>query len=365
MNDAKDAYDAFWKSLLPAYPVSKGEFRLPIATNLIEIPNFNLNELHDNLTQILNTLLKTEGTKEKAQQRALSTGDTQLVPLIDDEYTGVVRFDCLWNPVTETVSILEINCDYPDGLLLHDKTVSVLKGSTNERHATLYEQLFEPKEDVAVLHSPTAPFVDGYHAVSEYLSASGHTGTILTDIATLTSHTTVQRCLETTKLTPADLDNLIEKSPRLINTAALRTLGYKNVLENISHPYIPTTFSISATTYEHSIARQNTLVLKPADGCEGTGIYFGNQMDAAEWKACVANAVENNYVAQEFIDIPRISIDMYEDGTVVNKELYYDICPHFFIKHGEVIGVGHTLMRFSKNPIVNVSQGGGIGYYKD
>lgn len=52
----------------------------------------------------------------------------------------------------------------------------------------------------------------------------------------------------------------------------------------------------------------------------------------------------------------KIKIHLYDNGLIVEKELYFDICPHIFVKDGQVIGHGIVLMRFSENRITNVAQ---------
>jgi hypothetical protein len=359
------AYSDFWDSLLPAYPISKGALRLPIATTLLEIPDFQYDEFSKNLREILESLLAAEGSQEKACLRAQAAGDHELVALIDEEYTGTVRFDCLWNPETQSVSILEINCDYPDGLLLHDKTISSLSGETCTKHQSLYSELFDTNEMVDILYSPEAFFLDGYQAEAALLKEQGHGGNLITDTTKLIAKHTLRRCLETTKLTNKNISDLTNSTSRLVNTIALRTLGYKNLLEKIDHPYIPTTTKVTLETIDFCIENKDTLVLKPADGCEGVGIYFGNTTTDTKWLEYIQAAASKNFVAQKLVHIPKMNVSLYENGTIVEKRLYYDLCPHFFIKNGQVIGTGHTLMRFSENPIVNVSQGGGIGYYKE
>jgi uncharacterized circularly permuted ATP-grasp superfamily protein len=119
------------------------------------------------------------------------------------------------------------------------------------------------------------------------------------------------------------------------------------------------------TNKEHCIGTQEQLVLKPADGCEGHGIYFGNNMTPSEWSDIVEAVLDKNYIMQKRITLPQKVVNLFDAGTIKKKCLYYDICPHFFINKGKIIGSGHTLMRFSENQIVNVTQGGGIGYYKE
>jgi hypothetical protein len=52
----------------------------------------------------------------------------------------------------------------------------------------------------------------------------------------------------------------------------------------------------------------------------------------------------------------KLIINLYDNNEIVEKELYFDLCPHFFVKDGKIIGDGHILMRFSENRILNVAK---------
>ena len=70
MTSKHKAYDAFWTQLLPAYPISKGELRLPIASELITLEGFDYTDFIENLTTILTTLLNVSATEAGAIARA-------------------------------------------------------------------------------------------------------------------------------------------------------------------------------------------------------------------------------------------------------------------------------------------------------
>lgn len=101
MEEKKKAYSKFWDTLLPAYPISKGSIRLPIASELQTIEGLNIKELQTNLIKILEEILEKYGNKDAAIKNALEAKDDSLLPLINNDFTGVVRFDCLWNPNTK------------------------------------------------------------------------------------------------------------------------------------------------------------------------------------------------------------------------------------------------------------------------
>lgn len=357
------AYEEFWGTLKHAYPISKGEIQLPIAKDLIEIPDLDHTMLIEELQSILKQLLTDEEIRNSAKDRAEKAGDTSLIPLINDDYTGIVRFDCLWNPDTSQISVLEINCDYPDGLLLHDKTYTALSQQRHKTHELLLNELYD-NQDTKVLYSGDSFFLDAYAVEANNLQALGLDGEMITDLSETRPHTTIRRCLETSKMTDEMCVQMKSKELKPINSIALRTLGYKDLLEQLNHPYILKTKRVTAENVTYCNENKDNLVLKPIDGCEGFDIYFGNNLNVIEWSKLISTFVDKNYIVQQLAHVPQMKVRLFEEGTVLDKILYYDLCPHFFIKSGEVIGSGHTLMRFSENQIVNVSQGGGIGYYR-
>lgn len=337
--------------------------RLPIATSLQEIPGFDHKKFQQELKNILQSILDIHATREAAVKHLEEANEHHLIPLVTKEFTGVVRFDCIWNAQSDAVKILEINCDYPDGLVLHDITYSVLNGSECTLHQDNLNKLFETDESVHVLYSQRAHFLDSYYAEERFLSKN-RPSAIGNNIDEIKTGTTIRRCLEVTKLSTDDVHNLAKLGSRFVNTIALRTIGYKNLLESIKHRFVPKTVQVKSDTKDYCLTEKDNLVLKPSDGCEGYGIYFGNQLTTDEWLILINRVLNKNYVAQELVNLPKQTVSLFDEGGTVTKELYFDICPHFFIKDGQVIGSGHTLMRFSENRIVNVTQGGGIGYYK-
>ena len=363
LENPSKAYDDFWNRLLPAYPISKGALRLPIASNAIEIPHLNYEKFINNLVALLEQIITKHALKSKAKKRAREAGDHHLLPLIDDDFTGVVRFDCLWNPVTKHMSVIELNADYPDGLLLHDKTYGTLVNQNISTHESLLNSLFN-KEQTVVLHDPKSEFLDAYAVEADNLRTLGLGGSRVTNVSAIGADTTIRRCVETTKMNAHTIDMLIRTKPKMINSIALRTLGYKDILGTIDHPYILQTHNVCAKNMTYCQDNREHLVLKPANGCEGFGIYFGKEFTEVTWSKKLKSVVNQNYLVQELAHVPQMHIGLFESGTVMQKFLYYDLCPHFFVKSGKIIGNGLTLMRFSEKQIVNVSQGGGIGYYK-
>ena len=356
-------YQKFWEKLSPAYPISQGKVRLPIAKNLCNLPDGRIVELMENLNEILNTLLQQYGTKNGAISRAIEAGEKRITPLITDHYTGVVRFDCVIDANTNQFKILEINCDYPDGLILHDKTYSVLSSENLNLHRDLLSKLIDKTKPISILYSKKATFLDGYYAEKTAFENMFEKVEIGHEID-FKEPKTIRRCLEVSKLSEQTIHHLSTIKHEYINTFSLRTLGYKNLLSKINHPYIPKTIPLTRENLLEFLTDKDRWIIKPIEGCEGDGVYFGKDNNEETWKELLNRVVDMYYIAQEFINISKQRVELYENETINERELYFDICPYFFINKNEIIGSGHILMRFSEKPIVNVTKGGGIGYHR-
>lgn len=356
-------FNDFWEKLTPSYPVSNAAFKLPIASKLLTIDEFSKAEFLKELRLILGELLDKHATKDSAVARAKQAGEEKIIPLIDDDFTGIVRFDCVIDEHSGKIKILELNSDYPDGLILHDKTYSVLSETTNTLHADLLKELFEGSLSAHVLHHHKASFLDAYY--NEKLTLEDLLKKPVTIGGEVDADTQIiRRCLEISKLSESDCEKMARNNARSINTFAMRTLGYKDLLSSLTHTYIPQTKPLTEDISEEIISNKDSWIIKPVDGCEGDGIYFGNNHSDDEWQNIIISNTNNHYIAQEFVKLKKMKTSFYIDGAIVEKELYFDLCPHFFIKNGKIIGDGHVLMRFSEEPVVNVSKGGGIGYLK-
>lgn len=356
-NTTYDSYESFWRKLKLAYPLSKGSIMPPIATTVAKEDPEKVSDLLENLEQIVQNLLNQYGDKESAIKRAEENGDVCFMSLITEDFSGIIRFDCVVDEISDSYKILEINCDYPDGLLLHDYTYSALTNTNTRLHHRLLRKLFKEEGPTYVLHDKDAEFLDAYELERVFLKAQRG--------SEVHNSVKVRRCIETSKMTSDMYKSLTATSSnRVVNSFALRTLGYKGLLANITSDLIPTTYLLNSDSKQKIIDNKDTLILKPQDGCEGNDIYFGYMNKLDDWRKIVEDFCTKNYVAQEFIQIKKQKVDLFENNSIVEKDLYYDLCPHFFIDKGRVIGRGHILMRYSEDRVVNVSKGGGIGYYK-
>lgn len=366
------SYTDFWAKLSEAYPLTKGELRLPINSELTELTGYNVELLLNDLKKIIEELInsvRSRDYKELAQKH----GDEDIIPLFEHDFSGIIRMDCVVNTEGK-IKILEVNADYPDGLLMHDHTYSLLLGEKTRRHVGALEKLLNSENTIFVLYPEEAFFKDAYYAEYQTLRDLGYQCYIGTpkDLEVKDGKIyskgvridCIRRCMESRKFEAGFIQLLANAEVHYINSFDIRVIGYKSVLEEVKSDYIPRTFTLSLTNHETVIANKDEYVIKPANLFEGRGVYIGKDESQEDWERAVRANLNSHYVAQEYVEVRKMSARMYDAGEIKEGDYYFDICPHFFVKNGKVIHDGLILTRFSKSKIMNVAQGGGIGYLR-
>lgn len=364
-------YDQFWDRLQHAYPISKGKFRLPISTHLLDMEEGFYEEFEKNIIFLTQQAIQVFSDKKTSSQIMEQNKESFLIPYIDETFTGIIRRDCVITEKNE-VKVLELNADYPDGLLLHDATYNVLTDDTDLYHTDLYLKLFEDKDDILVLYPKESGFVDAYH--TEYLALKqawkrayiGHPEDIIIKDNKVyiwdNQIRYIKRCMEIWKLGAEFFDKMKDVDVWFINSFSLRAFGYKNSLSYLDHPYILKTTHISDTDLDHIRSNKDDFVLKPSNLFEGKNVFLGKDTQHHVREAILHTYKDQNYVVQEFAQMSTVPRSFYDDGDIIHREVYFDICPHVFIDQGNIIGIWHTLTRYSTSKILNVALGGGIGY---
>jgi hypothetical protein len=100
--------------------------------------------------------------------------------------------------------------------------------------------------------------------------------------------------------------------------------------------------------------RHNELVLKPNDEYGGKGVVLGWTVDAHEWEQAVSVAVDQSYVVQEAIPVPREPFPVAMEGIRL-LDFAVDSDPYLF--DGRVSG--GVLSRLSSSALLNVTAGAG------
>ena len=105
----------------------------------------------------------------------------------------------------------------------------------------------------------------------------------------------------------------------------------------------------------HIVERREQLVLKPNDEYGGKGVVLGWTVDQGQWEAAVKTALEECYVVQEAVPVPREAFPTATaDGGVAMLEMSVDMDPYLF--DGEARGV---MTRLSSSALLNVTAGEG------
>ena len=103
------------------------------------------------------------------------------------------------------------------------------------------------------------------------------------------------------------------------------------------------------------LANRERLVLKPNDEYGGKGIVLGWTVDDAAWEKAVLAALQEPYVVQEKVNLPREVYPGYETGKLHLIERVLDTNP--YVCFGSYMS--GCLTRISTEALVNVTAGGG------
>ena len=88
----------------------------------------------------------------------------------------------------------------------------------------------------------------------------------------------------------------------------------------------------------------------------GQGVVVGARVTQATWERTLHHALrdERTYVVQELADLGTIEFPVLEHGAI--QQVERSVVSGFFFNSWHIGLVG----RFSKDPVVNVSRGGGL-----
>ncbi len=362
-------YEQFWEELKPAYPLTKWEIKIPIATHLEKFNNIDVSQVVSDLDAIMQKVFEKE---TQARELAEIGYGKQFTDLYEGKYTGIVRFDCMLD-TNNTLKVIEVNTKWPDWLLMHDITYSVLSWEDNTLHLNLFSKFFSKEEYIFILYEKGG-FEDLHFLEYEKLKASWYTVWIwwFDDIEFRDGKAFWQEnkidimrlSMSAGRLNTNEYALLKWAHLKFINTFDLAWFGDKSLLAGIDHPMIMKTFTLDSTNKQQVIQNKDGYVIKPTNRDEWIGVYIGVDMNQNEREMLIDKNIDNSYLAQEYITISTKKTSLYQDGGIVEDDFYYDFCPHLFYKEGVLMGVWRILVRYSKSKIVNVLRWGGIWYYK-
>jgi hypothetical protein len=105
---------------------------------------------------------------------------------------------------------------------------------------------------------------------------------------------------------------------------------------------------------EHVRRHRERFVLKPNDDYGGRGLSFGAKASASEWDDAIGHALEEDYVAQEALELHTEIFPVFDETAWGFQPMYVDTNPFLF--RGRMEG---AMVRLSGSPVVNVTSGGG------
>ena len=103
------------------------------------------------------------------------------------------------------------------------------------------------------------------------------------------------------------------------------------------------------------LRHRERFALKPNDDYGGAGIVLGWEVDRAAWELAVRRAMEEPYIVQRRIALPKESYPSVESGQLVYDDRIVDTAPFCW----DGAWMDGMLCRISTSTLVNVTAGGG------
>ncbi len=364
-------YKKFWDNMSKHYPVSKWDIRLPIATKLLTHDSINPDLLINNCKSILEKIIAID--KSKKIKFMHQNQEEVIENLFENDYTWSVRFDCMLDQ-NNNIKIIEMNADHPDWLLMHDNTYSVLSNKEFNLHKKNFLEFFDKNEKIFILYPEGAFFKDSYYTEYYFLRENWFDVDIWTfsDLEFDNNKVyykwkkvdKIRKLLEVSKLAPEIWKSFHNRDIKFVNTFDIRLLGYKDLLSEVEHPYILEKLDLNEENKNKILNNKDSYVIKASNWVEWFGIHIGKDIRQSEWVKIIEENLNKNFIAQEFLQAQKFEIDFFENDNIIRKNLYFDVCPHFFVKNWKIISEWLVLARFSENKILNVAKWWGIWYLR-
>jgi glutathionylspermidine synthase len=308
----------------------------------------------------------------------------------------LLRFDCA---LTKTgPKVMEINARHPFGpgsfALGHRLVLENCDHNENYLHFDLEKDIFEKIKKLTRTNHPTAALVYQTGTISEIeiqeigalskminhwgirsMVAPIHALAFTRDQLYIDNHKIdiLYRWFEFQKISEQLREKIYQVYQNrkfiLMNDFSSIILGNKNLLALISHgdfdyllkqeeknicrKLLPKTYQLDEMIADMVGDNQDRFLIKKARGTEGKDIIFGKELSQKEWKNKIDFFQHQNYIAQEFIDLPVIDFNYYLDGKVYNKKVFWDFDP--YIVDNKISGY---ISRVSTNYITNYNAGG-------
>jgi len=103
--------------------------------------------------------------------------------------------------------------------------------------------------------------------------------------------------------------------------------------QELVRQHVPWSRLVTASMLDDAIARQASLVLKPADEYGGAGVLVGHETDPGAWREGLEEAVRRTgFLLQDYVRPDRLSMDFVniETGEHLAAEVPYSVGPYTF-----------------------------------
>ncbi len=361
-------YNQFWEELKSAYPITHWELKLPIATNLEDF-KIDFDKVVKNLDNIMQQIF---AKKDKAREISKTAFAPWFTDLFTWEFTWIVRFDTMFNQNWE-LKLVEVNTKWPDWLLMHDNTYSVLLDKTNNRNLDLFLQLFDKNDYIFIMYE-NAGFIDSHFLEYEKVKSRGYKVWIWTfeDVVFKDWFAYYQNnkidvlrfSVSPWRLNENQISLLKSVNIKYINTPDLASMWDKSLLQWIENEMIMKTSILDENIKNMIIKNKNDYVIKPTNKDEWNWVYIWLDLSQEKWEELINENIWKQYLAQEYIKVSPKKTDIYLDWSIIQSEVYYDFCPHIYYKEWKMLWCWQVLVRYSENRIVNVLKWGWIWYYR-
>ena len=354
------SYDQLRTELKSAFLITKWEFKLPIAVDL-EVFNIDFEKLIKNLDNIMQQLF---AKIEQAKEISKSAFAPWFTDLFSWEFTGIVRFDTMFNKEWEP-KLVEVNAKWPDWLLIHDKIYSALLNKEENRNLDLFLQLLDKDKYIFIMYKePCAidvPFLEYETLKSKWYKVWVWTfdDIVFKDWYAYNKDNKIdilRFSVSPWRLTEDQILRLKSVKLRYINTPDLASMWDKSLMQWIKNEMIMKTSTLDENIKIEIVENKDKYVIKPTNKDEWNWVYIWIEKTQSEWENIINENLWKQYLAQEYIQVEPKKIKMYLDWDIKESEVYYDCCPHIFYKNGKMIWCGQVLVRYSKNRIVNLTK---------
>lgn len=361
-------YNQFREELKSAYPITHWELKLPIAAKL-ENFDIDFDKVVRNLDNIMQQLF---AKKDQAKEISKSAFAPWFTDLFTWEFTGIVRFDTMFNQNWE-LKLVEVNTKWPDGLLMHDNTYSVLLDQPNNRNLDLFLQLFDKNDYIFIMYE-NAWFIDSHFLEYEKVKSRWYKVWIWTFEDMIFKDwfayyqdnkiDVLRFSVSPWRLNENQISLLKTAKLKYINTPDLASMWDKSLLQWIENEMIMKTSILDENIKDKIIQNKGNYVIKPTNKDEWNWVYIWLDWTHSERENLINQNLWKQYLAQEYIQVfPKLT-QIYLDWDIVQSEVYYDFCPHIYYKGWKMIWCGQVLVRYSANRIVNVLKWWWIWYYR-